>query len=106
MKWNHRTIEHRDARYPKDSGDDIWYSVHEMYYGLEDDGTGRAFVATPASPRCKEDCERMSRAFDEPPVAWVDEESRHYDEEHVQWDYAIWGWLEPEGPPEAPDADQ
>jgi hypothetical protein len=96
MHWNHRLIEHRNSK-QKDA--EIWYSVHEIYYG--DKGKPKMWAPAPASPRSKEEAQWIMNAFDFPVVAWVDDATWHRDENGFE-NYRKWKWIKPSA---APDTD-
>lgn len=85
--WNHRLIEHRNS---KDPDEEVYTTVHEVYYG--DDGGVQLWSSTKASPTTRECAERIARAFDAPVVAWVDDATITKDEFGIE-DYGSWGWM-------------
>lgn len=87
MHWNHRLIEHRDSSNPDH---EVYTTVHEVYYN--DSNEKYLWSPREASPRTREDAERFVRAFDKPPVLWVDDASIVFTA-NLSVDYKEWGWL-------------
>lgn len=88
MYWNHRTIRHVNSKFPSD---DIILTVHEVYYDKDD--LPELWSPNERSPTSKEDCVRMSAAFDKDPIVEVDDASLEVTSDGFGVDYKTWKWL-------------
>lgn len=78
MTWNYRVIEYR---YLDEDND---HAVHEIFY--DDDDTPVGFTDMPIAPYSREEAEMLLKAYDLPPIGYVDKTA-------IDEDNDDWGWL-------------